>query len=84
MVPIVTKQGQTVNLIQSAPTIIKVAQIDVMTVKAQISEADVTRVRIGCQSTLRFWTSPIIVTTQPYGPKSRRPTPFRKTRPRHG
>jgi membrane fusion protein, macrolide-specific efflux system len=49
VVAIVTKQGQTVNSIQSAPTIIKVAQIDNMTVKAQISKADVTRVRIGMQ-----------------------------------
>ncbi|OZI50703.1 macrolide transporter subunit MacA [Bordetella genomosp. 4] len=47
VVAIVTKEGQTVNSIQSAPTIIKVAQVDTMTVKAQISEADVTRVRPG-------------------------------------
>ncbi|MCD0503559.1 macrolide transporter subunit MacA [Bordetella petrii] len=47
VVAIVTKEGQTVNSIQTAPTIIKVAQVDTMTVKAQISEADVTRVRPG-------------------------------------
>ncbi|GAB3072347.1 efflux RND transporter periplasmic adaptor subunit [Bordetella muralis] len=47
VVAIVTKEGQTVNSIQIAPTIIKVAQVDTMTVKAQISEADVTRVRPG-------------------------------------
>ncbi|WP_025516944.1 macrolide transporter subunit MacA [Bordetella trematum] len=47
VVAVVTKEGQTVNSIQSAPTIIKVAQMDTMTVKAQISEADVTRVRPG-------------------------------------
>ncbi|OZI77792.1 macrolide transporter subunit MacA [Bordetella genomosp. 12] len=47
VVAIVTKEGQTVNSIQSAPTIIKVAQVGTMTVKAQISEADVTRVRPG-------------------------------------
>ncbi|KAG1083237.1 hypothetical protein G6F40_014834 [Rhizopus arrhizus] len=44
---VVTKEGQTVNSIQSAPTIIKVAQVDTMTIKAQISEADVTRVKAG-------------------------------------
>ena len=44
---IVTQEGQTVNANQSAPTIIKLAQVDVMTVKAQISEADVTRVQAG-------------------------------------
>ena len=47
VVAIVTKEGQTVNSFQTAPTIIKVAQVDTMTVKAQISEADVTRVRAG-------------------------------------
>ncbi|OZI69221.1 macrolide transporter subunit MacA [Bordetella genomosp. 1] len=47
VVAIVTKEGQTVNSLQTAPTIIKVAQVDTMTVKAQISEADVTRVRPG-------------------------------------
>lgn len=47
VVAIVTKEGQTVNSFQIAPTIIKVAQVDTMTVKAQISEADVTRVRPG-------------------------------------
>ncbi|KAK70697.1 efflux transporter, RND family, MFP subunit [Bordetella holmesii CDC-H635-BH] len=47
VVAVVTKEGQTVNSIQSAPTIIKVAQVGTMTVKAQISEADVTRVHPG-------------------------------------
>lgn len=47
VVAVVTKEGQTVNSIQSAPTIIKVAQVDTMTIKAQISEADVTRVKPG-------------------------------------
>ncbi|CNI59735.1 HlyD family secretion protein [Yersinia pekkanenii] len=43
----VTQQGQTVNSSQSAPTIIKLARLDVMTIKAQISEADITRIYIG-------------------------------------
>ena len=43
----ITKQGQTVNSMQSAPTIIKVANVATMTIKAQISEADVTRVKPG-------------------------------------
>lgn len=47
VVAIVTKEGQTVSAMQTAPTIIKVAQVDTMTVKAQISEADVVRVRPG-------------------------------------
>lgn len=47
VVAIVTKQGQTVNANQSAPTIIKVAQLDRVTIKAEISEADITRVKPG-------------------------------------
>jgi len=47
VVAVVTKEGQTINAFQTAPTVIKVAQVDTMTVKAQISEADVTRVRPG-------------------------------------
>lgn len=47
VVAIVTEQGQTVNANQSAPTIVKLARLDSMTVKAQISEADVARVKPG-------------------------------------
>jgi len=47
VVAIVTREGQTVSAMQQAPTIIKVAQVDTMTVKAQISEADVVRVQPG-------------------------------------
>ena len=47
VVAIVTEQGQTVNATQSAPTIIKLARLDTMTIKARISEADVPRVKIG-------------------------------------
>lgn len=47
VVAIVAKEGQTVSAVQQAPTIIKVAALDSMTVKAQISEADVVRVRPG-------------------------------------
>jgi macrolide-specific efflux system membrane fusion protein len=47
VVAIVAPAGQTVNAVQTAPTIVKLANLDVMTVKAQISEADVTRVYPG-------------------------------------
>jgi membrane fusion protein, macrolide-specific efflux system len=47
VVAVVAEEGQTVNANQSAPTIVKIAKLDVMTVKAQISEADVTRVKPG-------------------------------------
>lgn len=45
VVAIVTKQGQTVNSVQSAPTIVILAKLDVMTVKAEVSEADVINVK---------------------------------------
>ncbi|NLX18700.1 MAG: efflux RND transporter periplasmic adaptor subunit, partial [Desulfobulbus sp.] len=47
VVAIVTKEGQTVNANQTAPTIIKVAELDRMTIKVEISEADIIRVRPG-------------------------------------
>ena len=47
VVAIVTEEGQTVNANQSAPTIVKLAKLDTMTIKAQISEADVMKVQEG-------------------------------------
>lgn len=47
VVAIVTKEGQTVNAVQSSPTIVKLAQLDTMTVKADVSEADVVHVTSG-------------------------------------
>ncbi|TKT69523.1 efflux RND transporter periplasmic adaptor subunit [Aquamicrobium sp. LC103] len=47
VVAIVTDEGQTVNALQTAPTIVMIAQLDTMTVRADISEADVVRVRKG-------------------------------------
>lgn len=47
VVAIVTPEGQTVNAVQSAPTIVKLADLSTMTVKAQISEADVNHVKPG-------------------------------------
>ncbi|MCX8596932.1 MULTISPECIES: efflux RND transporter periplasmic adaptor subunit [unclassified Gilliamella] len=47
IVAIPVDQGQTVNSVQSAPTIVKVAQLDKMTIEAQISEADVIGVKKG-------------------------------------
>ncbi|MFM2279194.1 MAG: hypothetical protein RLZZ444_1425 [Pseudomonadota bacterium] len=44
---VVTQEGQTVNASQSAPTIVVLGQIDRMTVRAEISEADATRVKPG-------------------------------------
>lgn len=47
VVAIVTEEGQTVNANQTAPTIVKLAKLDNMTIKAQISEADVMKVEKG-------------------------------------
>jgi len=47
VVAIVAPEGQTVNAVQAAPTIVKLADLSTMTVKAQVSEADVTRVHPG-------------------------------------
>lgn len=41
------KAGQTVNAAQETPTIIKLAQLNTVTVKAEISEADVIKVKEG-------------------------------------
>jgi membrane fusion protein, macrolide-specific efflux system len=40
-----TKEGQTLNANQSTPTIMQVANLDVMTVRAQVAEADVSRLK---------------------------------------
>ncbi|MDR3466028.1 MAG: efflux RND transporter periplasmic adaptor subunit [Xanthobacteraceae bacterium] len=44
---VTTQEGQTVNAVQSAPTIVVLGQLDVMTIRAEISEADVVRVSPG-------------------------------------
>lgn len=44
---IVAQEGQTVNAVQSAPTIVVLGQLDTMTVRAEISEADVVRCQPG-------------------------------------
>ncbi len=47
VVAIVVEQGQTVSAAQNAPTIVKIANLDTMIIKAEISEADVVRVAAG-------------------------------------
>lgn len=41
------EEGQTLNASQSTPTLLKIAQLDTMTVEARISEADVINVWVG-------------------------------------
>ena len=40
-----SKEGQTLNANQTAPTIVQVANLDVMTVRAQVAEADVMKLK---------------------------------------
>jgi macrolide-specific efflux system membrane fusion protein len=40
-----TKEGQTLNANQTTPTVMQVANLDVMTVRAQVAEADVNRLK---------------------------------------
>lgn len=47
VVAVVTDQGQTVNASSATPTIVKIADLDHMVVHADISEADVVRVKPG-------------------------------------
>lgn len=47
VVAIVVKEGQTVSAAQNAPTIVKIADLRSMVIKAEISEADVVQVKPG-------------------------------------
>lgn len=42
-----SKEGQTLNANQTAPVIVQVANLDIMTVRAQVAEADVARLKPG-------------------------------------
>lgn len=44
---VVTHQGDVVNVFQTTPVIVKLARMDVMTVRTQISEADIMKVHPG-------------------------------------
>lgn len=47
IVALLVDEGQTVNASSSIPTIVKIADLDTMVIKAEISEADVVRVAAG-------------------------------------
>ncbi|MGA0570849.1 efflux RND transporter periplasmic adaptor subunit [Variovorax sp. VNK109] len=50
VVSITARQGQTLNTNQSAPTLLRIADLSLMTVQTQVSEADVSRLRPGMQA----------------------------------
>jgi macrolide-specific efflux system membrane fusion protein len=41
------KQGQTLNANQAAPIVVRVADLSTMTVQTQVSEADISRLKVG-------------------------------------
>ena len=41
------KQGQTLNANQQAPVVVRIADLSTMTVQSQVSEADVSKLRVG-------------------------------------
>ena len=47
IVSITARQGQTLNANQSAPIILRVADLDTMTVWTQVSEADIPKLKLG-------------------------------------
>lgn len=47
VVAIAVQEGQTVNALQMTPTLITLAQLTSMTVKAQVAEAEIALVRVG-------------------------------------
>lgn len=47
VVTIDARQGQTLNASQSAPIILRLADLSVMTVEAQVSEADISKLYVG-------------------------------------
>ncbi len=47
VVAVIVEEGQSVNAVQSSPTIVKIATLDTVTVEAEISEADVIHVKPG-------------------------------------
>lgn len=47
VVSITSRQGQTLNTNQTAPTVLRIADLSVMTVQAQVSEADIGKLTPG-------------------------------------
>ncbi len=47
VVSVTARQGQTLNTNQQAPTLMRIADLSVMTVQTQVSEADVSKLRQG-------------------------------------
>lgn len=66
VVTLETREGETLNANQTTPTIVQVANLDTMTVKAQVAEADINKIREGMPvyfttlgSQQRRWTTTV-------------------------
>lgn len=58
VVAVPVEVGQTVNANQTTPTLVTLAQLDTVTIKAEISEGDVTRVRPGMNASFSILGEP--------------------------
>ena len=58
VVAIVVEEGQTVNATNNAPTIVKLANLAQMVVKAEVSEADVVSVKAGQKASFTILGAP--------------------------
>ena len=58
VVAIVAEQGQTLSAAQNAPTLVKLANLETMIIKAEISEADVVRVQAGQNASFSILGAP--------------------------
>ena len=58
VISITARQGQTLNTNQSAPTLLRIADLSTMTVQTQVGEADVAKLRNGMSSYFTTLGSP--------------------------
>lgn len=58
VVALLVTEGQSLNAAQLAPTVVKIADLDTMLIKALISEADITRVQPGQSATFTILGDP--------------------------
>lgn len=49
VVSLTSRQGQTLNANQTAPTVLRIADLSTMTVQAQVSEADISKLQAGME-----------------------------------
>lgn len=58
VISVTARQGQTLNTNQSAPTLMRIADLSTMTVQTQVGEADVSKLRSGMPSYFTTLGSP--------------------------